>query len=191
MGFRTCGVHPGATPADFPGADRVIDTLDLTALAEETDCWIVVATMGHYDDDAVAAALTLAGRRCRARRQRAQVCRGVRDAASPRASPTSSSRGSVLPRACAGRAHRRRSRCTRSPRSWRCGMNGLTAHRPFRDPALLVGFAVDPVCGMTVDTSDATHTAVHEEHDLLLLLLPGVRSGSSPSPDRFVSASAR
>ena len=26
VGFRTCGVHPGAQAADFPGADRVLDT---------------------------------------------------------------------------------------------------------------------------------------------------------------------
>src|ERR1700694_3472799 len=59
VGFRTCGVQPGAEAADFPGADRVIDDLDLSALGEETDCWVVVATMGHYDDDALAAALAL------------------------------------------------------------------------------------------------------------------------------------
>ena len=59
VGFRTCAVHPGASAADFPDADRVLGGLDLSALAEEQDCWVVIATMGHYDDDAVAAALTL------------------------------------------------------------------------------------------------------------------------------------
>ena len=64
---------PGAAPSDFPGADRVIDSLDLSALAGETDCWVVVATMGHYDDDALAAALTLDVRRRRAGRERAPL----------------------------------------------------------------------------------------------------------------------
>ena len=56
VGFRTCGIHPGAHAADFPGADRVLDSLDLSSLAHEKDCWVVVATMGHYDDDALEAA---------------------------------------------------------------------------------------------------------------------------------------
>src|SRR6202035_4210891 len=41
VGFRTCGVHPGAATADFPGADRVIGDLDLAPLSGETDCWVV------------------------------------------------------------------------------------------------------------------------------------------------------
>src|SRR5580704_3323562 len=59
VGFRTVGVHPGASAVDFPGADRILSSLDLSALAAEKDCWVVVATMGHYDDDAIEAALTL------------------------------------------------------------------------------------------------------------------------------------
>ena len=85
VGFRTCGVHPGAQRGrTFPGADRVLDSLDLSALAHEKDCWVVVATMGHYDDDALEAALSLAARRRRAGRKRAQVGSGARHAAGAR-----------------------------------------------------------------------------------------------------------
>lgn len=57
MGFKTCAVHPGATAADFPEADQVVDALDLTAVAPDGMTWCVVATMGHYDEDAIQALL--------------------------------------------------------------------------------------------------------------------------------------
>jgi xanthine dehydrogenase accessory factor len=57
VGFRTCVVHPGATAEDFPEADAVLPTLDLSAAHIGPDSWIAVATMGHYDEEALEAAL--------------------------------------------------------------------------------------------------------------------------------------
>ena len=57
MGFRTCAVHVGARPEDFPGTDLVLSTLDLAPARPGSDTWVVVATMGHYDEDALDAAL--------------------------------------------------------------------------------------------------------------------------------------
>jgi len=56
-GFRTCAVHPGARAEEFPGADLVLPDLDLGRAAPGGDSWAVVATMGHYDEDALEAAL--------------------------------------------------------------------------------------------------------------------------------------
>lgn len=56
-GFRTCALHPGAHPEDFPGAHLVLSQLELAAAAPGPDSWAVVATMGHYDEEALAAAL--------------------------------------------------------------------------------------------------------------------------------------
>src|SRR6202521_643871 len=56
-GFRTCSVHPGARAEDFPGADLVLSSIDLAEANPGPDSWAVVATMGHYDEDAVEAAL--------------------------------------------------------------------------------------------------------------------------------------
>ncbi|HSS94298.1 MAG TPA: XdhC family protein, partial [Candidatus Dormibacteraeota bacterium] len=56
-GFRTCSAHPGARPDEFPGADIVLPSLDLAAANPGPDTWAVVATMGHYDEDAIEAAL--------------------------------------------------------------------------------------------------------------------------------------
>jgi len=55
-GFRTCSVHPGARPEDF-AADIVLGSLDLVEAKVGSDTWAVVATMGHYDEDALEAAL--------------------------------------------------------------------------------------------------------------------------------------
>jgi xanthine dehydrogenase accessory factor len=56
-GYRTAAVHPGARREDFPDAGMVLGTLDLSAAAPGRDCWVVVATMGHYDEEALEAAL--------------------------------------------------------------------------------------------------------------------------------------
>jgi xanthine dehydrogenase accessory factor len=56
-GFRTCAVHVGARPEDLPGADLVLATLDLAPARPGPDTWAVVATMGHYDEEALEAAL--------------------------------------------------------------------------------------------------------------------------------------
>jgi xanthine dehydrogenase accessory factor len=56
-GFRTCAVHVGARSEDFPAADLVLPTVDLAQVRPGPDTWAVVATMGHYDEDALEAAL--------------------------------------------------------------------------------------------------------------------------------------
>jgi xanthine dehydrogenase accessory factor len=56
-GFRTCAVHPGARSEDFPGAGLVLPSLELSPAAPGRDTWVVVATMGHYDEEALEAAL--------------------------------------------------------------------------------------------------------------------------------------
>jgi len=57
IGYKTCAVHPGAVAADFPEADRVIGSLDLGVVEPNRSTWAVVATMGHYDEDAIQALL--------------------------------------------------------------------------------------------------------------------------------------
>ncbi len=57
VGFRSCGVHPGAESDEFPGADRIVPSLDLTVAGIGADSWVVVATMGHYDAEALEAVL--------------------------------------------------------------------------------------------------------------------------------------
>lgn len=57
VGFRSCGVHRGAQDEDFPGADQIVTSLDLSSAGIGPDSWVVVATMGHYDAEALEAVL--------------------------------------------------------------------------------------------------------------------------------------
>jgi xanthine dehydrogenase accessory factor len=57
IGYKTCAVHPGALPTDFPEADQVIGSLELAPAQPNASTWAVVATMGHYDEDAIEALL--------------------------------------------------------------------------------------------------------------------------------------
>jgi len=187
MGFRTCGVHNGATAADFPGADRVLDTLDLSRLRDEADCWVVVATMGHYDDDAVAAALTLATADIAlvaSERRAAAVVDSLR------------ARGVAEDQIARVRTPAGRSRAGAQEEIALHALAEVVALRHDRlssataAPAPAVaGFAVDPVCGMTVDTAQSTNTAVHDDRKYFFCCA-GCRDRFVAEPDRFLSASA-
>jgi xanthine dehydrogenase accessory factor len=187
VGYRTCGVHPGASAADFPGADRVLDSLDLGALAEERDCWVVVATMGHYDDDALEAALKLADADvalvASARRSAAVMetleARGVSEAQRARVRAPAGSRRAgaqeeIALHAFAEVVALRHERMTANPAA---------------PPAAMAGFATDPVCAMTVDIKDAAHTAIHEGQTYYFCC-GGCREQFVADPARFLRATA-
>ena len=57
VGFRSCGIHPDAQREDFPDADHIVTSLDLSSAGIGGDSWVVVATMGHYDAEALEAVL--------------------------------------------------------------------------------------------------------------------------------------
>ncbi len=157
-GFRTCSVHPGATPESFPGADLVQSSLDLAAANPGADTWAVVATMGHYDEDALEAALAYpdldvgliaSTRRSAAVRDQLRN-RGLDEATVGRIrTPAGRVRGvsqeeiALLALAEVVTARRRRGQ----PRS-----------KP--EPANVV-FATDQVCGMTVDPLTSSHKFVY------------------------------
>jgi xanthine dehydrogenase accessory factor len=63
-GYEVDAIDPGGDPAAFSGAARVITSLDAPELRPHTTPpgdrrFAVVATMGHYDEDALSAALAL------------------------------------------------------------------------------------------------------------------------------------
>jgi xanthine dehydrogenase accessory factor len=187
VGFRTCGVHPGAAASDFPSADRVIDSLDLSALKRETDCWVVVATMGHYDDDALAAALTL---------EAADVALVASVRRSAAVLATLRARGvpeDVLARVRAPAGERRAGAQEEIALHALAEVVALRHERIAVDPARqaseITGFDVDPVCGMTVDTSDAAHVAVHNGRTYSFCC-SGCQERFVAEPERFLRAPA-
>ena len=147
-GFRTCAVHPGARPEQFAGADMVLGSLDLSDANPGTDTWAVVATMGHYDEDALDAALAfptvevglVASNRRSAAVRAGLVERGLSEDTIARVrTPLGRVRGTsqeeiaLLALADVVTARRRRGHIAVPPEA----------------PAVV--FATDQVCGMTVD----------------------------------------
>ncbi len=159
-GFRTCSVHLGARPEDYPGADIVLGTLDLAAVNPGPDSWAVVATMGHYDEDALEAALRhpsvdvglIASTRRAAAVRKALLGRGLDEETVGRIrTPAGKVRGvsqeeiALLALAEVVTVRQRRGSQRIAPEV----------------PSVL--FATDPVCGMTVDPLTATHKSVYKE----------------------------
>jgi len=58
LGWRTVVVDDGGDAADYPAAGRVVTSPDLEEAGVTDRSWIVVATQGHYDEDALERALT-------------------------------------------------------------------------------------------------------------------------------------
>jgi xanthine dehydrogenase accessory factor len=157
-GFRTCSVHPGAVPENIPEADLMLGSLDLSGANPGADSWAVVATMGHYDEDAIEAALAypdldvglIASMRRAAAVREALLSRGLDEETVGRIrTPAGRVRGvsqeeiALLALAEVVTARRRRGQ----PRSKPAVSN--------------VVFATDQVCGMTVDPLTAMHKAAY------------------------------
>ena len=161
-GFRTCAVHPGARPEDFSGADLVLSGLDLAAAAPGADTWVVVATMGHYDEDAletalaypdVDVALVASARRAAAVLETLRH-RGLPEAAIGRVrTPAGEARGGsqeeIALAALAEVAALRRDRGSRA--------RNVEAERQF---------ATDPICGMAVEMATAQYRSAVEGETL-------------------------
>jgi xanthine dehydrogenase accessory factor len=160
-GFRTCSVHPGASPDDFE-ADVVLAGFDLAGANPGADTWAVVATMGHYDEDALEAALAypdvevglIASTRRAAAVRDGLRSRGMDEATlgrirAPAGSVRSGSQEEIALLALAEVVTARRKR----------------GHVPVAAPvaAAPVVFATDQVCGMTVDPLTSQHKAVYRD----------------------------
>jgi xanthine dehydrogenase accessory factor len=153
VGFRTWAVHPGAAAADFPEADAVVGSLDLSEVPVVADTWAVVATMGHYDEDALAALLAfdLPYLGVIASRRRMQT---VLDLLTQRGL----SRLDRIRRAGSDAVGRSQQEIALAV------MAEIVAERHAREPAapLFKATAVDPICGMTVDVDGALHSVAIE-----------------------------
>lgn len=57
LGWRTAVVDDGGRTDAHPGVAKVLDTLDLDAAGVTASSCVVIATQGHYDEDALEAAL--------------------------------------------------------------------------------------------------------------------------------------
>jgi xanthine dehydrogenase accessory factor len=181
VGFRTCAAHPGARPEDF-AADLVLPSLDLAPAAPGGDTWAVVATMGHYDEDALEAALAypdvdvalVASRRRAAAVLAALRERGLDDATVTRVrTPAGGTRA-------AGQAEIALFAMTEVV------TERLRRARPAPD---LSAFATDPVCGMAVDVATATWRVAHAG-GTAYFCGEGCRDRFAREPERYLGKAA-
>jgi xanthine dehydrogenase accessory factor len=181
-GFRTCSVHPGARDEDFAGADLVLGSLDLAAANPGMDAWAVVATMGHYDEDALEAALgypaldvgLIASKRRSAAVRAALRARGLDEATldrvrTPMGKTWGGKQEEIAVLALADVVAARHSR----------------GGRPAAAEQAAVIFATDPVCGMTVDPLTATRKLVHEGRTYWFCS-DGCQSAFQTEPGRYL-----
>jgi xanthine dehydrogenase accessory factor len=163
-GFRTCAVHPGARLEDHARADLVLPSLELASAFPDEDTWAVVATMGHYDEDALEACLALPGLEVAlvASRRRTEAVReglrrrGLDDEALGRVrAPAGTVQGATQEEialfALAELVSLRRER----------QQTGAAVRRSSLDTALS-RFVTDPVCGMVVESSAGAVNVIHE-----------------------------
>jgi xanthine dehydrogenase accessory factor len=162
LGWRTALVDDGAEASDHPELDEVATSLDrLPEMTDDDRTYVVVATQGHYDEDALQAALATpaayVGLIASARRAEAILGylrdRGVSDAAIARVhAPAGLDLGHVTTEeiAVAVLADLVRARAAGELAG---GVEAAPAERHE---------AIDPVCGMTVDVAGARYRATHE-----------------------------
>lgn len=159
LGWRTVVVDDGGSPEDYPAAGRVVTSLDLKAAGVGDRTWIVVATQGHYDEEALEQALATPAPYVGlvASRKRAEAVLGyLRDRGVPQEAldrvhaPAGLDLGRVAHDeiAVAVLAELVRERATGA-------LAGGVETAPARHEAL------DPVCGMTVDVATARYRGTH------------------------------
>lgn len=186
LGWETVVVDDGGRSEDHAGVDRVETSLDLQGIGVRAGAFVVVATQGHYDEDALERALaTPAGYvGLVASRKRAQAVLGylrdrgiAEDALSRVRAPAGLDLGRVENEeiAVAILAELVQERARTRP--------------PAEPPVEARHEAIDPVCGMTVDVATARHRSVHDGRTFYFCST-GCRQRFEEDPARFESAPA-
>jgi xanthine dehydrogenase accessory factor len=186
LGWRSVVVDDGGDAGNHPGVARVVTTLDLSGVDDRS--YVVVATQGHYDEEALARALETPAAYVGlvASRKRAEAVLGyLRDRGMDETSlarvrapagldlghlPTEEIAVAIL----AEIVQLRGSGALASP--------AAAAETPVHHEA------IDPVCGMTVDVADARYRAVHDGQTYYFCSA-GCLDSFESDPARFVAVS--
>lgn len=166
IGWRASVIDEGADPGDLPDGAEVLGALDLQAAGVSERSYVVVATQGHYDEEALERALAtpaayvgLVASRKRAESVLGYLAqRGVSpdDLARVR-SPAGMDLGGVEPQEI-GVAILAELVALRAAGSLRPAVADATASGAGA-AAVGAGEAVDPICGMTVVVAGARHVS--------------------------------
>jgi xanthine dehydrogenase accessory factor len=171
-GFDVVVCAPQAAAERFPTAKQVVPALDHVAASLDPRTYVVVATHGEADEEALAVAL-----RSRAgyvalvsSPRRAEAClqdllgRGLtREQVARLKAPAGLDLGATSPAHIAVSivAEMVQRHCSTVPAWGKDAGVGDTPDRP-EGPIAGAATAVDPVCGMTVEIGEGTPTLVHE-----------------------------
>ena len=170
LDFTVCVRDPGATQELFPDADALLTELEQVPQRITSDSYVVVATQGHYDEDALAVVLRSqpAYVGLVASKKRAEVVfaflrdQGIDAEAIERVRcPAGLSLGGVTPSEIALSIAAEMLQVRRE----RQATTAQAAERAVSDapsPESAPLEAIDPVCGMTVEVATARYTAQHE-----------------------------
>jgi xanthine dehydrogenase accessory factor len=162
LGWRTAVVDDGGDASEHPGAGEVITSLDLSAAGVGDSSFVVVATQGHYDEDALRAALATSAAYVGlvASRRRAESVlgylrdRGVRDEDLARVrAPAGLDLGRLPNQEIAVAILAELVRLRSSGDLPRPAAASVAEERHQE---------IDPVCGMTVEVASARYRAAHE-----------------------------
>jgi xanthine dehydrogenase accessory factor len=160
LGWRTVVVDDGGAAEDYPGAGRVVTTLDLEPAVVTDRSFVVVATQGHYDEDALERALATPAAYVGlvASRKRADAVlgylrdRGVPEEALARVhAPAGLDLGRI--------AHEEIAVAILAELVRERAAGDLPGSEPADIPR---HEEIDPVCGMTVDVASARYRSVHD-----------------------------
>jgi xanthine dehydrogenase accessory factor len=168
LGWRTAVVDDRGSAADHAGVETVFTSLDLSTAGVGERSFVVVATQGHYDEDAVERALATpaayVGLVSSAKRAEGVLAylrdQGVTDDQLARVhAPAGLDLGHVAPQEIAvavlADLVQRRASGALTPGSATPEMATSELHE-----------AIDPVCGMTVAVASARYRAVHDGRTL-------------------------
>jgi xanthine dehydrogenase accessory factor len=185
LGWRTVVVDEGGLAEDYPAADRVLTSLDLTEADVTERSVIVVATQGHYDEAALEAALATpaayVGLVASSKRAESVLGylrdRGVTDEQLARVhAPAGLDLGRV--------AHEEIAVAILAELVRERALGDLAAAPPAELPT---HEAIDPVCGMTVDVASAVYRSTFED-TTYYFCSAGCLARFEEDPARFVAA---
>lgn len=187
MGYKVSVISLEETSANFNKADKILDIIDFSQLDLTPDSYVVVASHGNYDEDALAAALKAGAPYVAlvASRKRSQVvCDFLRDSGLSEEQlarlkcPAGLDLGAVTPEEIA--------------LSILAEIMQLRRSRPI--PAALpeapkaesgVREAIDPVCHMTVEVATARYTSVYNG-ETYYFCAAGCKKSFDKDPERFL-----
>ncbi len=185
LGWRTVVVDEGGLAEDYPGAGRVLTTLDLSDADVTERSVIVIATQGHYDEAALESALATPAAYVGlvASRRRAEAVLGYlrdRGASEEQVARVHAPAGLDLGRV----AHEEIAVAILAELVKERAAGNLAAAAPAEVPT---HEAIDPVCGMTVDVASAVYRSSFED-TTYYFCSAGCLARFERDPARFVAS---